>query len=76
MRQLDDLRSTYDPDDDDVVRDAAAIPTPARGDGEAARLVWPVPVRDGEAVCRTCRLVVRSALPAGVDLLVCDDCRW
>lgn len=75
MRQLDDLRSTYDPDDDDVVRDAAAVPPP-RGDGEATRLAPPVPVRDGEVVCRSCRLVVRRALPAGVDLLVCDDCRW
>ncbi len=76
MRQLDDLRSTYDPDDDDVVRDAATIRPPASGDGEAARFAPLVPVREGEVVCRSCRLVVRSALPAGVDLLVCDDCRW
>jgi len=76
MSQLDDLRSTYDPDDDDVVRDAAALPPPATGDGEATRLAAPRPVRNGEVVCRSCHLVVASALPPGVDLLVCDDCRW
>jgi hypothetical protein len=72
---VDDLRSGYDRDDDDLVRDVHEhLRRPGRT--EPPGLVPPVPQRDDEVVCRSCRLVVRRREPSGVALLICDDCRW
>lgn len=69
--QVDDLRSDFDRDDDEVVRDAL----PARSPEEGVDRVAPVvPLRDDEVVCRTCRLVVRRGDLGDAILLVCPDC--
>lgn len=75
-RGTDDLRSWYDPDDDDLVREAAERTRRRSGGTEPPGLTPPAPLRDDEVVCRRCHLVVRRTVPAGATQLLCDDCRW
>lgn len=70
---VDDLRAAFDRNDDDAVRDALDRLT-VRHDEPAPPLEVPRPLGLGEAVCRSCRLVVRRANLGGAALLVCDDC--
>ena len=71
----DDLRSTYDRDDDELVRDACEAAPELRG-AASPPIEPPAPLRDDEVICRSCRLAVRRRDPVGVVLLICDDCRW
>lgn len=69
--RVDDLRSDFDRDDDEAVRDAF----PTRSADEGVDRVGPVvPLREDEVVCRTCRLVVRRGDLGDAILLVCPDC--
>lgn len=79
-QRADDLRSAFDPDDDDLVRDVherarrRRPPDPSMADPRAP--TPPRPRGDDEVVCRRCRLVVPRRAPDGVVQLLCDDCRW
>lgn len=69
--EVDDLRSDFDRDDDEVRRD----PPPTRSPEEGIERVTPVvPVRNDEVVCRSCHLVVRRGDLGDAVLLVCPDC--
>lgn len=76
-RGVDDLRSGYDPDDDDRVRVAHERRRRWSGQAEPPALEAPRPLSTDEVVCRRCHLVVKAPRhPAGLPLLACDDCRW
>lgn len=70
---VDDLRAAFDRNDDDAVRDALERVT-QRDDEPAPPVEPPRPLGRGEAVCRSCRLVVRRVDLGAAALLVCDDC--
>lgn len=75
-QRADDLRSVFDLDDDDLVRDVHEQARRRRGDTEPPAPLAPRPLGSDEVVCRRCRLVAPRRTPDGVVQLLCDDCRW